>query len=165
MLLVSLATRALNVPLSPRGSKAQRAHNKAVIAERLRQLSELEDAVLPPCEACAAAQAALIDEEEGVPVSVNAHNRAMALCIDELPAVRALFAEVSDVGVANEGSYMQLLRSLVQSGELSEAVAVLQRVLDEGHFLPRVRSCAPLLQARRRRRRSSSAARASSRVR
>ena len=61
-------------------------------------------------------------------------------------------------------AYLALSDTLIDERP-EEAVAVLQRVLDEGHFLPRVRSCAPLLQARRRRRRSSSAARPFSRVR
>ena len=145
-LAASSSMCASSASASPRTTRAQKSHFKTVVGDRLRRLAELEVGELPACEACAAARHALQGDAD-VPANVNAHNRAMALCVGELSAVQALFDELMATGVANEASYAALVRALVEARELEAAVGVLKQMLDERPFLPRVRSCAPLLQA------------------
>ena len=105
------------VSTSPRVIRGQKSHFKSVVASRLRRIEEIEGRELPQCEACVAARHALQGDVD-VPASVNAHNRAMALCAGELPEVQALFDELVAAGVANEGSYAALVRALVEAREV-----------------------------------------------
>lgn len=148
-LLVGVRSLCAVPPPTP-ASKATRRLYRAVLQRRLAMLDELE-ALPAGCERCSAAQRALVDVGDfvdlEVPVQRDVHNRAMALCVSEPRVVEALFEEVMGAGVATEATYAVLMRSLVEAGELGEAVRVLQRLLATESFLPRVRSCAPLLHA------------------
>ena len=144
------ATSGLLVAVTPSqptlslSSKAQKKEYR----ELLSRLHECEQ--LPACDQCAAAQHALIDGAQGAPLSKggrDVHNRAMALCVAEPRVVEALFEEVAAAGVASESSYAVLMRALVGAGELAEASHLLRRLIDTESFLPRVRTCAPLLHA------------------
>lgn len=102
----------------------------------------------PPAEACALAQQELDDiGSAGLPVTADAHNAAITLCGQDLPAAEALFARLARRGEPNEGSYTALLRALVASGSLDRALETLDQMLASGRVDPRLRTCAPLVHA------------------